>query len=232
VLAFDFDAYDETPSKATALTWKYSCKTVPWADITLDVSPDARLATFRYCDAQSGGRGDLRLDFLGSFYALVNTEEANTFVGELFVDYTVEFRQPAYRIPPALYQQLTSPNPWANPGTPNQWFTDLVKNIGTMAVEFLSANQLQIKDVGEFLVHALVSADDGISAAPTVTFATPAASPSANYDHAFLDSGYGSTAAQSTYRLSVKVPPVNLTFAQGSGDNLRSTVRLATYKGT
>ena len=60
----------------------------------------------RYCN-YAATNGDARLDMLGNLWILVETPSAHT-IGEIYVDYEVEFRQPAYKIPPAVYAKVTT----------------------------------------------------------------------------------------------------------------------------
>lgn len=89
IVAFDFDAYDSTPTKQEMLTWKYSARGPLWAPVRLDVSVDSRISTYRYCDYEV--RGDKRLDLLGNLFYLVDSTGGLS-AGELYVEYSCHFR--------------------------------------------------------------------------------------------------------------------------------------------
>lgn len=228
-LGFDFDSYDETPTKATMLAWKYSGKCAPWQEMTLDVSTDARLATFRYLDSQT--RGDKRLDLLGNLVILASTA-ATEFVGELMVEYQVTFRQPAYKDPPALFHTtVTESEP-----TKDNWFlrsgiSNLVKNVGNMAVEIVDKDTLQINDIGSFIVTAASYASATLGGVPSITFSVPASSPNSDYSDSALDSAYSSVAGVASRLLKVKTAPVLVNFAQGANGTTPFfyNVRIGTY---
>lgn len=222
-LGFDFDAYDVAPGKAELLTWKYSKKSSPWQEMVLDVSQDSRISTFRYADGDE--RGDKRLDVLGNFYCLASSD-ATKFVGELFVDYTIVFRQPSYKVPPALYQTYLN-TAW---GSYNAWFDDAVKT-GNMLIEKISNNSVLIKDVGSFLISAGVQASSGIVDNLDITFSEPAGSPSSDFfSQVLLNAVSGSSTISNRY-LRVDVPPVLMTLAGiTAGTSLSSMLRIATYR--
>lgn len=235
VLGFDFDAYDVPdvqpteelyPSKAEMLAWKYSAKSAVWQECHLDLSADSRISTYRYCDI--GTRGDIRLDILGNLFVRSLTAGSTLSCGELFVEYTIRFRQPAYKIPPALYSTIGnfSPN-WVGL---NDWFPVGVPIAGNLSVSRVDGSKLLIRDVGEFLIAIILNATANITGSPTVTFSAPAASPSANWESAVKSGNSNSLGATSLYRLRVETPPVLATFNQGSGTNISSQVLFSTYK--
>jgi len=235
VLAFDFDAYDNPttqtneanyPSKSEMLTWKYSSKSAVWQDCSLDLSADSRISTYRYCDISS--RGDLRLDLLGNMFVRALTLGDTLACGELFVEYTVRFRQPSYKIPPALYSQVGDGN-WVWPA-PNFWFPVGTPVAGNMAVQRVSNNQLLINDVGQFLLSVAMAASGSIAGSPTVTYSVPPTSPSANWEDTLLSSYHSFTGAGLLSYLRVETPPVLATFTQPSGSDLSAILRFATFK--
>lgn len=235
VIGFDFDAYDQpegiaidgtTPTKAEILTWKYSVKAAPWQETTLDLSGDSRIATYRYCDLSS--RGDKRLDLLGNLVIrAVQTFSSDAILaGELFVDYTVRFRQPSYKIPPALYSKVYTPT-WPSLTT---WFTSSTSTLGNLVAQVVNTNNLTVKDAGNFLVN-LVIESTGLTGTPTMTASVPTASPSANFESALIGALVSSTRMQALYTLKVETPPVLLTFSgiTGSSTGIASTLLFSTY---
>lgn len=146
---FDFDFYDEAPGKATMLAWRYSTKTTPWAQTSLDVSSDSRVSTFRYNNFDSL-KGDARLDFLGNLWIIIDTNSAPfETIGEMYVEYDVTFRQPSYKIPPALYAQFKGNDV---SGPTSSAFGSIVQSFGNILYEKVSGSTIRIKDVGQFLV--------------------------------------------------------------------------------
>lgn len=225
ILGFDFDAYDEAPTKASMLQWKYSAKTSCWNNQSLDVSADTRIATWRYCNYLNlGSQGDSRLDYLGNFFLLCNTAVDNVYVGELFVDYTIEFRQPSYKLPPIYSESIISPT-WV---TSNAFFTQPVAFQGNVPIVVNTANKIIIPVAGEFLVTTKINGS-GITSPPLITVSTP--TDYLNQESTLTDFGTSFTATQGTsiYRLSIPVGGALLTFTASGTTIVQSFVRIATY---
>lgn len=228
VLAFDFDVYDSEPSKSTMLAWKYAAKSAVWQQCALDVGSDARISTYRYCNTTYPSGSDKRLDDIGKLWILPQGS-AVAFVGELFVEYVVELRQPAYKIPPALYSTITCPG-----STQTAPFsTTTLTSIGNLAYTILSGNQIRLDSVGQFLVTLFQEAVSGtFTGNPAIVFSTPAGSPSADYDAVQADQVVGTLKGLAEYYLNVTVPPVLLTTSamtgSAGGNNYNQVVKLAT----
>jgi hypothetical protein len=198
-IGVDFDAYDAAPTKAILLTWKCGTKCAVWQNTTLDVSSDSRIATYRYCDTV-GNRGDQRLEDLGKLYVLAYTTSA-TMVGELFVEYTVDFRQPSYKLLPVLYSTYPKPSV-----TSTAWFPATTVPTGNFVVSRVSDLQCLVEDVGEFLITMALAADSGIAASPTLSASQPVYAPTASYNFSSGDIAQSATYAMATYLLEVLVP--------------------------
>lgn len=236
VLGFDFDALDymdgDPPSKPEMLAWKYSVKSSPWQPCNLDVSADSRLSTFRYCDQTDRITGDPRLDALGTLVMMPSSTSAQ-FVGELFVSYIVEFRQPSYKLPPALYAErattsfVTDFRDWF--GSSEALF--LQNFAGNLAVKYIDKYTLQIGDIGKLLVTSVASGTTGVNNSPTVTLALPSSSPSASATLTqVFNTNNGTTQAVSEYYLDITVPPVNLVWSSVNGTSITGQVMFATFK--
>jgi len=228
LLGFDFDAYDvgvdgsPTPaSKPEMLAWKYSSKCAVWQSTTLDVTPDSRLATMRYCDFNY--RGDARLDILGNL-EIRAASDVEKFVGEIFVEYTVEFRQPSYKVPPSLYQT------WENPSNSafNDWFAVRPPTGNIFSVPS-SNHTLYLYDVGKFLVDMIVHSSVGDIASNNVLTVTAPAGTEAQWNLTNTAAFHSAADAFSQYVLEVLVPPVILNATGMSGNALASAFRIATY---
>lgn len=228
VLGFDFDAYDPIPTKSSMLAWKYSQKSSPWQEMNLNVSQDSRLSTFRYADYSD--RGDKRLDVLGQLFYIADAGTSK-FFGELFVEYSITFRQPSYQVPPSLSAAITSPA-W---GSFNEWFKtasgeNIVKEAGNILFSIIDKDSALIRDVGQYFITATAVASSGFTGTPVMTAQIPTESPSANFSFLPNDSIVSSVAGVASYILDVVVPPVLLS-AGGvtGGTDLRSTIKIATY---
>lgn len=230
ILGFDFDFYDAAPVKSTILAWKYSAKTVPWAGVSLSVSTDSRLSTFRYNNFTVGSGQDGRLDILGNLWLIVNGAGVSDDLegGEIYIDYDIEFRQPSYKIPPALYASFQGPD---SSGTLTTPFTDLV---GNMLLEKVpgDATKFTIKDVGKFIVD-FVASGSGQSTRPTMSVAAAAAGAQ------FLDTAVNNwvdangTASGLQHLIEVLVPPVYVTTNVTATAGTKTGIwKLATYAAT
>lgn len=225
ILGFDFDVYDDNPSKAVMLTWKYNSKSPVWSDNVLDVSADTRMSTWRYCNYLNlGAQGDSRLDYIGKLLLLCNSSTDNLAVGELFVDYVCEFRQPSYKLPTLYSESLTSPT-WT---TTNAFFAQPVAFAGNMPVIVNTANKIIIPNEGEYLISAK-AVGSGISSNITIVGSQPIDYPNAEWTLTDLGSTFTATLANSTYVLKVPVGGVLLTFSVTGATVVQSFVRFATY---
>lgn len=238
VFGFDFDAYDAMPGKSEMLAWRYSKKVPVWGNAQLDVSADSRMATWRYCDSgavrykpgETLQRGDLRLDHLGLLMSICTAGSgANRYVGEMFVEYTVEFRQPAYKVPPPLYMRVKTEEDMP---TTSDWFGQNGANtqtVGNMIADFLDKDKIQINSVGQWLVAAGIEALNSVSANLAVAAAAPSGFPAASFKFKELKKTFNTTSADWLGQLSVDTPPVVLTFSGATGSEIKPSVRFATY---
>lgn len=149
IVGVDFDAYDEAPSKVSMLAWKSSTKAAFWQEIDLDVSSQLSSLPLKYADTASPG--DERVSDLGKLW--IATDQGTTVKcrGEIFVQYVVEFQQPSYKIPPALYyamdQQLGSFTTAAGPFTRDK----IDKNgYGNLKVEYVQPGGYKISTPGQY----------------------------------------------------------------------------------
>jgi hypothetical protein len=212
-LGFDFDYYDEAPSKSTLLAWKYASKSAAWQNTTLDISNDARLSIAKYAN-YSATSGDARLDMLGNLWVLADSTSSGT-LGELFVSYEVEFRQPAFKIPPALYASVKSKTTNNNKDTV---FAGGATIVGNLLTSLVNSNTVSINDIGEFLVeYAQVGA--GQTASPFMTFVQPSGSPSSSFEvlgnRDNIDTG--NLTGIISKRIKVNVAPVNVAVGNSTG---------------
>lgn len=234
VLGFDFDALDYGevgPTKPEMLAWKYSSKSALWQPTTLDVSRDSNLSTFRYCDNSDRESGDPRLDALGTLVVFASSSTA-TFVGELFVTYTVEFRQPSFKLPPALYGTIDrvkfpsgeSFNWW---GATAEKFLERYK--GNLDIKWVDQNTLRIWDAGKLLVSTILDGDSAVTN-PPVSITNPAGFPSSDGNLSLFFNITDGTVGASNYVVDVIVPPIDLSWGISSGLNIYSSAAFATYK--
>lgn len=226
ILGFDFDTYDSVPSKVELLAWRYSSKTSAWAPTSLDVSPDARLATDRYCTSVS--RGDDRLDQLGKMYVYTDSLSAiPALIGEVYVTYTVELKIPSYSVPPALYSNFQ------NPGliTATNLFPTGSVIDGNIDTPILTEDTVQIRTPGAYLIDFVTTAVSGVSGNLALTFTEPTDYPGTDYTASILSTIHTSVAATLVGLLLIKAGWVNIRFTGMSGSGIAAAVRFATYKG-
>lgn len=234
VMGFDFDALDQTnglsatyPGKAEMLTWKHSTKCAVWEHATLDVSSDSRMQTFRYCDDSSSfdveRGGDARLDVLGNFVQLYKGG-STLLIGEVFVEYTIEFRIPSYKIASALYKTILSgPMP-----SSNQFWQTTSEVTGNAHLTRIAANQFTINDVGEFLLDVIATNNGGTPL--SVALSNPTSAPSS------VGSLYNLLQFESVSNgfyscgILVEVAPMLVTILGAIGVSVAGQIRLATYK--
>ncbi len=216
-MGVDFDDYDAIPAKNVLLAWKMSAKGPLWDALTLDISAESKKMDFKYCNYSAVG--DKRIDNLGHFVALI-ASSTTTFAGELFVEYEVEFKQPAMKAPLPLSASFST----ANIATTSIW--DFV-NWANFPVVKVSAGVAQIQSAGKFLL--LLNNTTGSTASPTASITVPVSSPSSDATLTLQDTTLDATNESSAnYLLDVRVPPINLTtsFPGGTG---AASVRFATF---
>lgn len=237
VFGFDFDPYDNTePTKIEMLAWRYSAKCAPWQTVSVDCSPDSKMAAWRYADGGSatnaGGtlstRGDLRFDYLGRL-CLLAVADSTLSIGEMFVEYVVKFRQPSYKVPPSLYAEVKNSTKMT---TPSDWFNSTTTFPGNMNFTIIDENTLEIYNAGSWLLNTLVSTSLGLTGGITVTMSTPSDNPSAKGDYTVFNNDANGTShwVSNLGRVNVEVPPMRLNFSDvsGSGDFNR-WLTFATY---
>lgn len=234
IMGVDFDSYDAPPTKVELLAWKMSAKSAAWQDCKLDISKESRLTTFRFCDASTRA-GDIRLDDLGTLNVrgVAPDYSASQPLGELFIEYTVEFRQPAYKIPPALYADLGDHDMASNTnwlGTAQSFADKLKANGANLALKWVAENQFQILDTGNFLISTLVGGSSSVGniTSPTVTPAAPGAEFVANSTASFTTG----QAANLITLLSVLVAPVLVTYTTQAGNGMVNRIRISTFKSS
>jgi len=222
-LGFDFDFYDEQPTKSGMLVWKYSAKSAVWQSCTLNASGDSRLSTMRYCN-YAATNGDARLDMLGNLWVLVETPSTHT-IGEIYVDYEVEFRQPAYKIPPSLYAKVKTSG---NKDYANIW--DQAVKQGNMLLTNVAGHTVTLNDVGEFFVDFL-QWGNSIATTPIFNVTQPIGSPGSEFSFT-SGPGYHVNGNQMGVqgKLKVMVPPVNLSVLNNvaSTASAEAELRIAT----
>lgn len=222
VVGFDFDFYDDEPTKNAILAWKYSTKCALWEETSLDVSNDARMSTFRYNNYNSEA-GDARLDFLGNLWLLQDSTSTQT-VGEIFVTYEVEFRQPSLKVPPALYMQVDSSG-----SNGSSLFNTITKTVGNMLVSKYNIENLLIQDAGDYLIEARVDGTS-ITTRPDITFAIPSDSPGSLYEgytyEGYVDTGAAFSGALAMLR--VAAGPILIGLTHLSGTSMTAKIRAAT----
>jgi len=234
-IGFDFDFTDyspgNTPSKATMLTWKYSTKSAPWEHCNVDVSVDANKAVAKYCDTSrtdSVTTFDPRFDNLGLliFFAC-NTGASSNFIGELFVEYEVEFMQPAYKLPQALW--LTVKSTVNLPGA-DQPFAGNVASSGNINFDRNPAEpgSITIKDAGKFIIQLI---ETGTAITSSLNALSISLFNGTVADTIEVIRKYSSDGTKSYLQniLDVKVPPVKLNFSGGNGLGLSSDFKVMTY---
>jgi len=227
VIGFDFDAYDEAPGKAAMLAWKYVTKGAVWNNISLNVSSDSRMSTWRYCNQGTPTGGDKRLDVLGNLFTLIQGGTTNKNVGEIYVEYICEFRQPSYKLPPVYSFKATSSG-WDNT---NDFFGGVTTKFeGNMPYFVNTGQKLVVPVAGKFLIDVFCSGG-GISSAITVNGTQAIEYPNASWVLTALETVFspGGSFANSTFVLDVPVGGVLLTFSVTGSTITNSIVRFATY---
>lgn len=225
VLGMDFDFYDPAPTKPTMLAWKYSTKGAVWQDTSLDVSADSRMSTARYCNVSST-QGDSRLDMLGNLWVLAF--HASTLdVGEIFVEYVVEFMQPSYRIPPALYCEIKSP-PGQNPS--QLCYNAFVEGGNMLIKKIAGTNGFTFRDVGKFIV-SFAQSGTGQSSVPN--FNIPNGTNGIDWVYGILDNAISPSNNRTSTQALLEIikAPLDVYFSNTTGDASaqQAFIRFATY---
>lgn len=223
-LGFDFDQYDADPTKQQLLNWKYASKCAPWQSISLDVSPDSRMSTYRYTNITT--QGDKRLDNIGKIHVLNDTSSSG-FIGELMVEYRVKFRQPAMSLPAMEYLEVTSGAWTTTTANANKWFASGVKIAGNIAYKVIDDATLQFLQGGKYLVSSQIIGST-VSGDNTLNGSTPA-----NTDGegtlVVKEAANTTTRALTNYVLDITRAPFNVTWATSgtAATVLSEAVRIA-----
>lgn len=231
IIAFDFDFYDSTtPTKAEVLTWKHSTKSAVWQSSTLSVSNDSRMAIWKYSDYTS--RGDARLDMLGniivSSLAGIDTGSSlTTAVGELFVEYTVKFKQPSYKLPATLFGTSIANLPGSGNFIP---LAQVGSPLGqsNMLAKWISQNVLEINETGRFLIQFGQAAATALTGLVSLVPSPIISSVADKFTLTFAESAHSTTDSMRTAILNVLTGGVRLQFTPNNNTGA-GVVRIATY---
>lgn len=224
VLGFDFDDYDPTPTKQVMLAWRYSSKAPLWDSCTLDVSKDSRLLEYKYCNVSTPG--DRRLDFLGHLVGLFSST-TTVLAGELFVEYTVEFRQPAYKVPPAIAQVFNQDVGW---DISSQFFGSATSKIGNLLYEVVSPTQIKVVQPGRFMVSLNIGGPT--PALPTVTITSPANAPWSSGSLANFSNNSGPLSASAAWDFIIDTAPMFLNISTLPASLTFGRLRFSTFFDT
>lgn len=235
VIGADFDAYDDPPnSKATMLAWQMARKCALWQEMTLDVSSEARIAGYKYCDVDT--RGDARLDDLGRLYIFGETPDGPSTIGELYVTYTVEFRQPSFKGQIAQYWTM-DPRPAADTSdyfTPTTAEFETLRKAGTVSGNiqptWVAKNKILMKDPGDYLI-TVTQTGSSIVGIPSVTATVPIEEPSSTFSTPSSGgSAFSGTSAITTWLWSLYQGGGIITITAGSGTAIYFGCKISSYK--
>lgn len=224
ILAMDFDAYDDTPSKVTALAWRETVKSAPWERCVVNTKQSLKGAGWRYCNSNAT-KGDTRVNDLGNLWVLTDQGTGGTkSVGEVFVHYTVTLKQPAYRIPPAVYSSSSIDSS----GSAFGW---TVPAGNARIVQVPSTHAFTLSTPGEYILTLTQKNGAGFSGT-TMTFSSPATSPNSEFSSYFINSLFDTTGeAVLQYALALTSGAVLITNnLSATGGFLKALLTLTTYK--
>lgn len=115
LIGLDFDFYDREPDKRTMLSWKFAAKSPAYQPMTIDCTSGLAQTNWKFCESLYS-QGDQRLNNLGKIWVITDNSTASFNTGEMFIEYTVSFRQPAIKLPPPVFGEFLYATPeW----TPN-----------------------------------------------------------------------------------------------------------------
>lgn len=225
ILGMDFDFYDPSPTKPTMLAWKYSSKSAVWQSSSLDVSMDSRMSTPRYCNVSSS-QGDSRLDMLGNLWVLA-FHGTTLDVGEVYVEYTVEFLQPSYRIPPALYCEIKTP---VSQDPASLCYNAFVEGGNMLIKKIPGTNGFTFRDVGKFIISF---AQSGTGQSTHPVFNIPNGTNGIDWVYGLLDSAISPSNNRTSAQAGLEIikAPLDVYFSNTTGDAgaQQAFIRFATY---
>jgi len=234
VIGFDFDPYDNSsPGKIEMMAWKYSAKSAPWQECRVNVTSDARTAIARYCDGTnpqaSTTRGDLRFDYLGRLIVR-SVSDSTLSLGEMFVEYTVQFKQPSYKIPPALYLSVDNENP-VSPAT--NLFNASSEYKGNLLTKVVDSDTLRIMQNGSYLINFMTNPTSGLSGGLATNITNPSGFPSSagTLTNFFSANDTAANRAMRLDRLDVTTAPMDINFGGITGVNPKAWVDISTFDG-
>lgn len=142
-IGVDFDSYDDLPSKADILSWKFAGKGAYYNEINVNCDSALAQLGYRYTNYSPPSGGDKRFSDLGTLVVLTGGGPELKFAGEIFLDYTVVFKQPSLKTPAPLYLD------WHRVGT-EDWTVDSGSNINAHTAN--NANQIAIESPGSYVI--------------------------------------------------------------------------------
>lgn len=153
IAGLDFDFYDQVPNKRVMLSWKFAAKSPAYQQMTVDCTSGLPQTQWKFCESLYE-QGDQRINNLGRIWVITDNSSTTANIGELFIEYTISFRQPSIKLPPPVFGEFLYGSPkWiANPSNTN------------IEVEQPIPNAFVIKTPGQYLIEVDSNATGGITA--------------------------------------------------------------------
>jgi len=142
IIGVDYDFYDSAPSKAAMLAWKFATKSALYEHCTVNATAGLGQVSWKYNDTYYYN-GDQRITNLGKIWVLTDNAPSTINSGELFIEYSISFKQPSIKIPPALYGR-------SNYNETTDWVVQSANTIVNLVRTYGSYHTLST--VGQYLV--------------------------------------------------------------------------------
>lgn len=216
IFGVDFDFYDSAPTKITMMNWKFATKTSYYQPAFVDITPGLAQSSFKYCNSGTGIPGDLRMSHLGQVWILTDQAGSTFNAGELFIDYTVEFKQPSLQVPPALFASFTADPSWR------------VLTPTNVDIKYVTGNTFLLNTPGKYLVEAISNWTTSISTS-SISFTTPSTRPDTEYTSVLSRIVTNATDSIASYILDLQAGAVNIILNLAGTGTLTPFLRLSTY---
>jgi len=215
MLGMDFDAYDTAPSKNAMMNWRYASKSAAWQPSAVNCAAALSQVGYKYCETLQ--IGDRRVSDLGKLWILSDNSDSTRNAGELFITYTVSFKQPALKIPAALYGTYVKNG--------SGWSTEY----SNMKATHVEGDKFIVSTPGRYLV-VVDSVWETSNTGSNITASQPADSPNSEFTLTSIGNLANSITRVMQYVLDLSAGAVLIQMSFfGTGTTFAAVLKFSTY---